>query len=110
MTVPPGLKSVARKVSDVVREMIPRHRVTLTPEEQTVGIYLRGNKDLYESLRDLIESRIGGRANLSVPSNPIDCKAILDRDHELRWLLNRLAFIYSAPVAQPTDSDGEQPA
>jgi len=92
----------------MVRGFVPQLRSTMSPEERTVGAYLRGNEHLFNSLVDLIESRIRGRATLPVPSDPLQCKAILDRDSELRWLLSRLEFVYHSPVAQPADDRSEQ--
>lgn len=111
MTVPRGNGKDRRRVTDIVRDLIPRFRYRLSHDEQQLGIYLRGNKDLFESLTGLIQSRIGGRASLPVPSDPIVCKAMLERDRELQWLLSRLEFVYKSPVSEPAEAEqGEQPA
>jgi hypothetical protein len=98
------------RVTDMVREMIPRFTgAKLTPEERRIAVYLRGNEDLFEALTDLIRLRIGRRGNLPAPSDPVECKAWLEMDRELRWLLGRLDAIHHSPVAEPVDQ-GEQPA
>ena len=103
MTVP--------RLVDFVRKLIPTWRGgELTKDELELGIHLRGNDSLNSALIGIINSRIGGRAAMAVPSDPILCKAILDRDNELRWLLSRLDFVYRSPVSQPEPEDGEQPA
>lgn len=98
------------RVSDMVRDLFAtRHRFAMTPDEMDLAVSLRGNIPLYEALTNIVQSRITGRASLPVPSDPTDCKAILDRDHELRWLLSRLEFVYRSPVNQ-ADAAGEPPA
>ncbi len=109
LTIPRGVAGPALRVSDMVRNMVPRLRNSLSDPERRVGIHLRGNEDLFHGLRDLIESRIGVRVNLPVPSDPIQCKAFLERDRELLWLLSRLELIFSSPVAQSADNSDEQP-
>src|SRR5262245_34491587 len=103
MTTPPKM----RKIADLVREAIPFWRKTLTKDEAELAPFIRGNKPLYEALAKYINARITGRAALSVPNDPVMCKAILDRDHELRWLLGRLDYIYRSPVAT---AEGDQSA
>lgn len=99
------------RLTDVIRAMVPQWRgVQLTRDEQQLATFLRGNDPLLSSLVGIITSRIQSRANAPVPSTLVDCKAILDRDNELRWLLSRLDFIYRSPVAQPVQDDGEPPA
>ena len=109
MTIPPGLKNAAGKVSDMVREMIPRFRHHLTDEEAALGLHLRGNAPLLEALRGLIHARIEARAQLPAPSEPLVCKSMVDRDRELQWLISRLEYVHASPVNQPED-DRERPA
>lgn len=109
MTIPPNWKAAPGRVTDMVRNLMPFLRRNLSDHEQALLLHLRGNEPLFDALKGLIESRIGVRASASVPSDPIQCKAILERDSELRWLLARLEFIYRSPFAQPTD-EGEPPA
>jgi len=97
------------RVRDIVRDMVPFMRHMLTSEEQTLGVHLRGNHSLYESLVGVIRAKIEGRASLPEPSDPLECKSRLARDHELRWLLSRLRTIYRSPVLQPADRNGEPP-
>ena len=106
MTTPPD----SRRIVDMLRDHIPFMRQRLTPTELDIGIHLRGNEALYEALTRLIRTRLEGRAKLPEPSNPIDCKSLVARDCELRWLLNRLDTIYLSPVVQPVDESGEPPA
>ena len=111
MTVPPGFKGMPGRVADMVRNMTPFVRGDrLSPDERALGVFLRGNTELLGVLSNIIQSRIEGRANLPVPSDPIDCKAMVDRDSELRWLLRRLEFVHASPVAEPAEDHGEQPA
>ncbi len=109
MTVPPGLKHVARSVSEMVRGMVPGIRYRFTKEEVSLAVHLRGNEKLHDSLQELIKSRIAGRAIVPEPSDPVQCKSMLARDRELQWLLGRLKMLYSSPVAVPTERDDEQP-
>lgn len=111
MTVPKGFSATMGRVSDMVREAFPRMRPTrLTEDERVVGIYLRSNDNLLEGLRNVIESRIRSRGNLPVPSDPVVCKAILERDRELQWLISRLEFIHGSPALQEEEQQREQPA
>ncbi len=108
MTIPRGMAAATQKVSEFVREMFPRLRVQLTPEEADLGTHLRGNERLMMCLRKVIEARIAGRAKVPEPSDPVACKSILARDRELQWLLGRLEFVYHSPV-NPAQADAEQP-
>jgi hypothetical protein len=101
MTVPPGMSSAARKVSDIVREMVPHFRPRLSRDEQLVGVHLRGNEQLFEGLKGILQSRIEGRARVPEPSDPLVCKSMLAHDREVQWLLSRLEFIYRSPVSEP---------
>lgn len=101
--------SAPQRVSDYVRQRITAWRNPLSHDELNLAPHLRGNELLYSALTRLIESRIGGRAKLPVPSDPVTCKSMLDRDNELRWLLSRLDALYHAPVSHPADK-GEQPS
>jgi len=98
------------RLADFVRKMIPKWRTgELSVQEQALAPHLRGNAPLYESLVGLVDSRIRGRASVPVPSDPLMCKAMLERDNELRWLLSRLDTVYRSPVSQP-DTDEEPSA
>jgi ribosomal protein S12 methylthiotransferase accessory factor YcaO len=102
--------NVVKRVSDIVREMMPRFRqARLTPGELSLAIHLRGNVALYEAMTKLLQARIQGRAVIAEPSDPIQCKAMLARDGEIRWLLAELEFLYRSP-ANPETDDMEQPA
>ena len=103
------MASTVRRVSDMVREMIPHLRGTLPQEELDLSVHLRSNEKLYDALTELIRSRIRGRENLPVPSDPLACKSIMERQSELRWLLSRLEHLYRLPMNQGVDQ-GEQPA
>ena len=110
MTIPKAVSGAARRVSDLVREMIPQWRQRLTKDEASLAIYLRGNEDMWKALQAIIQSRITGRASVPVPSDPIVCKAMLERDRELQWLLSRLDFVYRSSASQPEPDDREPPA
>ena len=103
-------QGVRRKVSDMVREMVATRRPDLTAEEEALAVHLRGNVALYSALMALIQTRIGGRANLPEPSDPLVAKSMLARDRELQWLLKVLEHVHLSPVSQSADRDGEQPA
>ena len=95
------------RVADMVRDMIPRMRITVSKEEAELAPYLRGNDGLLRALHNLILCRIEGRAAVPEPTDPVACKSMVARDRELTWLIGRLDFIYRSPVqAQVT---GEQP-
>lgn len=98
-----------RRVTDMVREMIPHMRGRLPQEELDLAVHLRTNEKLYEDLTELIRSRIRGRDQLPVPSDPLACKSLMERQSELRWLLSRLDHLHSLPMNQGAD-EGEQPA
>ena len=85
-------------------------RFSLQPHEHDLAAHIRGNTPLHESLRTFITARINARASQPVPSEPIECRASMERDHELRWLLSRLDFIYRSPVNPAAQEDGEPPA
>jgi len=110
MTTPPGFKTEPRRVMDAVRKMVPFMRQPFSPGELALGIHLRGNVALYESLTGIIKARLEGRASLPEPSDPLKCKSVLARDGELRWLLSRLELIHQSPALQPVEQPGEQPA
>jgi len=109
LTVPPGFRAGVGRVADMVREAFPFFRDRLSPDEHTLAIFLRGNRELYDALVTVIKVRVEGRAKAPVPSNPIDCLASMSRDRELRWLLSRLEAIVHSP-ADNLAQDGEQPA
>ena len=104
MTMP----KIAR-VADMLRSILPSRVLTIAPHEEALGVHLRGNAPLYEAIIGMLEARIDHRASLPVPDDPIACKASMERDHELRILLNRIEYIYKSPVTL-THDDGEQPA
>jgi hypothetical protein len=108
VTIPRSLASAPQRVSDYVRGRIAALRNPLSTDELNLAAHLRGNELLYTALTRLIESRIRGRAKLPVPSDPLVCKSMLERDNECRWLLSRLDTSYHALVSNPAD-EGEQP-
>lgn len=110
MSLMDDFQRATKRVSDVVREMIPRHRQSFTKAEMDLAVHLRTNEALFYDLCKVIESRITGRAVLPVPSNPTDCLASMARDHELRLLLSRLEALRRSPATPPAEDDGEQPA
>lgn len=110
MTIPRGIHTATRKVSDMVRAMVPHMRQVLSKDEHQLAVYLRGNEVMFDALTGMIRTRIAGRASLPEPSDPLVCKSMLARDRELQWLLSRLEFVYKSPVSQTAEEDGEQPA
>lgn len=111
MTIPKGVKAATQKLTDMLGELMPQFRNRLTANEQRIGIHLRGNQDLYEGLRELIESRIKGRAKLPEPRDPVVCKSMVARDRELQVILSTLEFIYKSPAVQlAEEEESEQPA
>lgn len=110
MTVPKGVRARTQKVADMLRDIIPQFRHRLTPDEERLGIHLRGNQDLYEALSNLILSRIEGRAKLPEPSDPVVCKSMLAKDRELEWVLLRLEFVYRSPALKSVEDHSEPPA
>jgi hypothetical protein len=110
MTVPRGVQAATRRVSDMVRDILPFMRNRLSADEQRLGVHLRGNTAMYEALTGIIQSRVTGRAKLPEPSDPLMCKSMLARDRELQWLLSRLEQVYHSPASQPGDTEGEPPA
>lgn len=111
MTTVHNIKSGARRVSDMVMDGFRRVRGTMSSEEGNLAVHLRGNEPLYEALTGLIRFRIRRRENLPVPSDPLECKSVLERNNELRWLLAKLEFMYHSPANQEADGkQGEPPA
>jgi hypothetical protein len=90
--------------------MVPRLRQRMSDDERQVAKHLRGNTDLRDGLKGIIQARIEGRLQLPEPSDPVVCKSMAARDRELQWLLGRLELIYRSPVSEPADLDDEQPA
>ena len=82
----------------MVRSMIPHRRYSLTVSEKSLATHLRGNTDLLVALEDLVKERIRGREMSPIPSDPVDCKATMAMDRELRWLLSRWDYIHNSPV------------
>jgi hypothetical protein len=109
VTVPRPKAGPAKRVSDLVRELIPSFRKTQSREFGQIAVHLRGNEDLYEGLKSMISSRIEGRANLPVPSDPLECMRRLAMDKEASIVLAQLESIYTSPVLEPA-KDSEQPA
>lgn len=105
------LAAAPQRVADYVRNRINAWRDPnpLSADELVLAGHLRGNEKLYDALIRVIGTRISGRARLPVPSDPIVCKSILERDNELRWLLSRLESVYRSAVSQPADN-GEHSA
>ena len=94
----------------MLQDFLPQFRNRLTASESRLGIHLRGNQDLFESLRDLIQERIEGRAKLPEPTDPLTCKSMVARDRELQAILARLEFVYRSPVLQAAEErQREQP-
>ena len=109
MSVLRGMSTGVKKVSEMVMEMFPNIRGRMTAEEQALAGHLRGNEGLYDALTELIRFRMQARDRMAVPSDPLVCKGILERQNELRWLLSRLEAVYRSP-ANPQSDKGEQPA
>lgn len=108
-SIPKGFAAGARRVRDVVREFVPYSRYSLSNEELRLRVHLRGNKELFEALTALVMTRIKGRANMPVPSDPVLCMASMAMDKELNWFLARLGYVYRSPVSEPAKDSGEQP-
>ncbi len=104
MTMPKLVRDSMLRVRDMVREMIPTARYHISKEEARLAIHLRGNAELYESLIGIIQARLVTRTLIPVPTDPLMCKSILDRDNELRWVLARLEYVYHSPINAPDDS------
>jgi hypothetical protein len=100
------------RLRDMVLSMMPqgpRPAIVLTQEEAALGPHLRGNIALYEALVSVVRARLSGRESQPVPSDPLDCRAVMERNYELRWLLARLDAVYRSQVNQTAD-DGEHSA
>lgn len=103
-----ALGNVTQRVTDMVREMVPKWKYRLTVSEASLGLHLRGNTELLEALSNLITERIRSREVKEIPSDPVDCKTTMARDKELRWIISRFEYVYHSPVASETQQ-GEQP-
>ena len=85
-------------------------RIVLTPQEESLAAHLRGNTPLQEAINEFINARLRVRDTQPVPTDPMDCRATLERQAELRWLLARLDLLYRSPVNPAAQEDGEPPA
>lgn len=108
MSILKDIAGNARRVSDMVREMFPRFRTALSEEDRDLAVHLRGNERLYNALTAILRSRIQGRDQLPVPSDPLTCKSILERNNELRWMLSKLEYLYRSPANAGTDVEGAE--
>src|SRR6267378_6781315 len=100
-----SMPKIAR-VADLIRERLGL-RFTLSPLEASLASHLRGNAPLYDSLTEFLQARVQTRASQPPPVDPIACKSLMERDHELRIILNRLEFLYKSPVAPTQNEEGE---
>ena len=85
-------------------------RQVLLPHELDLAAHLRGNAPLHDALNAFLNARIIGRDTQPVPSEPIECRAIMERQNEVRWLLSRLDLIFRSPVNQAAQDESEPPA
>jgi hypothetical protein len=92
----------------MVRDMISRIRHTESEHHESLRPHLRGNEALYKALTTMIQSRIEGRAQLRLPSDPLQAYGSLARDKECQWLLGQLGFVYNGPIQEPAENS-EQP-
>ena len=97
-----------RKVADFVRDRVPFMRRRVDPRDQELAVHLRGNEPLFLALKDIFNSRIGGRAHLNLPSTANECMISMARDRELQWAIAKLDEIYLSPVNEAVN-DGEPP-
>ena len=79
-----------RRVSDIVREMIPFMRNRMSGPEHDLAAHLRGNELLFNAFNVVLKDRLEGRARQPVPSDPIKSHMRVVADSELRWLIGRL--------------------
>jgi len=105
MTIP----KMASSVAEMVRRIIPTQRFRMPPEEQRLAVLLRGNKELLDALKGVLNARIQGRALTAEPSDPVACKSMVARDRELQGFIARLDFLFNSPINSPADRDREQP-
>ena len=83
--------------------------VPLLPNELDLAAHLRGNAPLYEAMKHFLVARLDARSAMPVPPEPVDCRAILERNAEVRQILIRLDTVFRSPVNPPADN-GEPPA
>lgn len=107
MTIP-KIKDIPKNVAEYVRHLLPTLKHSMTPLEMDLAVLLRNDPKLYEAVTAMIQARIAARAEVPAPDEPIRCKAMMERDRELQWLLKRLEYLYRAPLQEQTDM--EQPA
>ena len=103
------MPSQPRRVSDIVRDMIPFMRNQMSPQERNLAVHIRGNELLFQALNAVLMARLEGRARLPVPSDPIKSHTRVVADSELRWLIGRLNYLYHSPVVDPASNRGEPP-
>ena len=103
-----GIGTATQRVSEMVREMVPKWHYRLTEQEAALGPHLRGNDALLEALSNLIMERILIRGKKDVPSDPVVCKESMARDREVLWILSKLDYVYNSPVSTDVDNS-EQP-
>ena len=81
-------------------------RDEFTEEQQAVAKWLRGQRQMAESLEDLLRARIEARGLLPVPSTPTEAHLDRARDAECRAIIAWLRMIERSPVPSPFESDG----
>lgn len=100
-----------RRVVDIVRNMFPSIiRSNMSGAERDLAILLRDNETLFNALVAMLRARLEGRAKQSVPSDPMKSHTRVVADSELRWLIERLDYLYHSPAVDPVDSRSEPPA
>jgi len=91
--------SRATRIRDYVANIPARIRTWRFSKEETELLpYLRGNGALCDALVALLESRIRLRELSPLPNDPVDCKASMAADRELRWLIMKLDALEHAPM------------
>lgn len=111
MTIPRPLQHTTRRLTDAVREMFAgvRHG-GLPKEEASLGVHLRGNRALYESLVAVLKTRIEGRALQPEPTDPLVAKSMIARDREIQWAVAMLERVFTSPTNDGPAGNGEPPA
>ena len=104
----PKMRETIGTVAEMVRHLMPTKRFSMSRDERALAVHLRGNQQLLNALKGLIEARIEGRVKLPEPSDPLVAKSMIARDRELPGLLARLEFIFHSPADNPVD-EREQP-
>ena len=98
-TIPPNVvRLMPRAMQGFFGTGAPPSAQPLSPHEEAVAGWLRGDTGRLNTLKTLLQTRYDERAKLPVPSTPHDLAVSAGAQHELRQIIIWLDTLYSYPV------------